>query len=238
MNNGMTFGMEGPQITGWWVNPNTGDKFNAVDTFFEDNQLIIKTADGRMLRFDQIQNYVQAKAEDAERISANAKAQPKSDEIPAEVLKELDDTQSPGDIMIPEDNIFGVGGKKSSPLGNMNGPSASTPTVESSEMAIIQRALKNKPKPSVTGLINWTEFPKKEIVMLMEIMEVPFETIVDYYVNSVNINEIVENIKNDLTNYIKETLGVSVIGIEPQSEASGDAEKETKIAPKKTPKKK
>ena len=46
MNNvpGMTFGFDGPSVTGWWVNPKTGDKFKAIDTFFEDNRLLIKTA--------------------------------------------------------------------------------------------------------------------------------------------------------------------------------------------------
>ena len=58
MMNGMNFGMEGPQVNGWWYNPKTGDRFNALDTYFEDNNLLIKTADGRLLNYNQIQNYV------------------------------------------------------------------------------------------------------------------------------------------------------------------------------------
>ena len=58
MMNGINFGMDGPQVTGWWYNPATGDKFNAIDTYFEDNNLLIKTADGRLLNFNQIQNFV------------------------------------------------------------------------------------------------------------------------------------------------------------------------------------
>lgn len=225
MNNGLTFGLEGPNITGWWVNPKTGDKFNAIDSYFEDNQLLIKTADGRILNFNQIQNYVQTKAEDVDKITNNIKSQhKKAEEIPTEVLNELDDNSSEG-VIIPDDDIFDAIPKTPRSLGNMNNQTVN-PT-ELNELSIIQRALKNKPKPSVKGLIDWKDFPKKEIVMLMEMMDVPFETIVDYYVNSVNINEIVNNIKKDLANHIEKTLGAEIPEIDHPEEQQAKSTKKT-----------
>ena len=108
MNTGMTFGMEGPQFTGWWVNPKTGDKFNAIDAFFEDNQLLIKAADGRLFTYNQIQNYVQTK--DPSSITseaANVGSKKGSAILPPEILNELEKTESDDDIIVPDDDIFG-----------------------------------------------------------------------------------------------------------------------------------
>ena len=57
MNN-LTFGMEGPIMDGTWYNTQTGDSFTVRNSFFEDNQYIVQTTDGRILRYDQIQNYI------------------------------------------------------------------------------------------------------------------------------------------------------------------------------------
>ena len=58
--NGLTFGMEGPNLEGNWYDPRTGDAITVVDTFFEDNQLIVKTSTGRILRYEQMQHYVKS----------------------------------------------------------------------------------------------------------------------------------------------------------------------------------
>ena len=60
MNNGIMFGTQGPLMSGYWVDPRTGDSFTVKDSFFEDGQYIITTMDGRKLSYDIIQNYVQS----------------------------------------------------------------------------------------------------------------------------------------------------------------------------------
>ena len=60
MMNGMMFGGEGPVMQGTWYNPNTGDAFTVRDSFFEDNQYVVTTTDGRYLSYNQIQNYIQS----------------------------------------------------------------------------------------------------------------------------------------------------------------------------------
>ena len=59
MNN-LTFGTEGPIMEGTWYNPQTGDSFTVRNSFFEDNQYIVQTTDGRVLGYNQIQNYVKS----------------------------------------------------------------------------------------------------------------------------------------------------------------------------------
>ena len=38
---GIQFGMEGPQMTGTWINPQTGHKFTVRDCMFQDGQLCV-----------------------------------------------------------------------------------------------------------------------------------------------------------------------------------------------------
>ena len=60
-NNGITLsGIGGPVMSGTWINPNNNDTFTVKDCFFEDNQLIVNTTDGRNLNYDILQNYIQA----------------------------------------------------------------------------------------------------------------------------------------------------------------------------------
>jgi len=49
-----------PIIEGTWYNPKTGDSFTARDTFFEDNNLIVMTTDGRRMNYNSLQNYVKS----------------------------------------------------------------------------------------------------------------------------------------------------------------------------------
>ena len=60
LRNGLTFGMEGPNMEGTWYNPQTGDSFTVRNSFFEDNQYIVQTTDGRILGYNQIQNYIKS----------------------------------------------------------------------------------------------------------------------------------------------------------------------------------
>ena len=60
INSGLTFGSEGPMMEGTWYNPRTGDSFTVRDSFFEDNQFVITTTDGRYLKYEQIQDYIKS----------------------------------------------------------------------------------------------------------------------------------------------------------------------------------
>lgn len=53
------FGMDGPMMSGTWVNPKTGHKFTVKDTYFEDTGFKIMTTTGQVLDYSMIENYVQ-----------------------------------------------------------------------------------------------------------------------------------------------------------------------------------
>lgn len=243
--NGMNFGMEGPQVTGWWYNPTTGDKFNAVDNYFEDNNLLIKTADGRLLNYNQIQNYVHV--EDPKSIPdkpITTKSKKQNDEIPAEVLAEIDNGEEDGGgLLIPEDNIFGrpIKQNPSAELGNIySGSEQVQPAIQ--DFAIIDRALSGKEIPNPVAQISWDEFPKREIEMLVDVMNIPEDEIVEYYINRVSIDVVKEMVAKSVREYIELSLGdkgtntVTTQHIpsgEPGQTSSGTTEKKTTTKKKK-----
>lgn len=68
---------------------------------------------------------------------------------------------------------------------------------------IIERALKKASKPSIKNSYNWDDFPRKEVDMLIDIMDVPEEEIVEYLTSDRYINECIGDIRNELKEFIK-----------------------------------
>ena len=87
---------DGPSMQGVWLNPKTGDSFKVRDTFFEDNNLIVMTADGRKLGFDQINDYVQSQNTDEELKAIKAAKNKKAGDLSTiPDIPELDTDDSP-----------------------------------------------------------------------------------------------------------------------------------------------
>lgn len=195
MNNGIMFGTGGPMMTGTWYNPSTGDSFTVRDCFFENNQYVISTTDGRMLGYDVIQNYVQSDKP----IEMPKKTQEPS--LPNEVMDILDD-RSDDDIFVDTD-IYGTPTPVS--LGNLNTSNSRTVDV-ASNVGIIKKALDKASKPEVVANIVWSDFPKKQIEMLAEIMEIDTKEIVEWYASQLDTTRIAIAIHNSLVSYINEQL--------------------------------
>lgn len=208
MNNGMNFGMDGPQVTGWWVNPQTGDKFNAVDTFFEDNNLLIKTSDGRLLNYNQIQNYIQTNNPDSVvPPQTTQQSSPAHEEIPAEILNELEDPSNPNDgLLIPDDDIYGITGKKTQSVDN----NVNIAKSKINDFDIIDRALKNKGSVVIKGDICWKDFPEREIEMLIDVMNISENDVIEYYINNITLDEVLASIKDSIRSHIHNTLHKSI----------------------------
>jgi hypothetical protein len=199
MNNGIMFGNQGPVMTGTWYNPNTGDSFTVRDSFFENNQYFISTTDGRMLGYDVIQNYVQ---------SDKPLEMPKkqTNDLPDEVANLIDDTPiavEDNDLFVDTD-IYGTTPAAPVTLGNLNVPKSS-PAVATNE-GIISKALGKASKPEVIADIKWVDFPKKQIEMLSEIMEIDTKEIVEWYASQLNTTEIAISIHNSIVRYINDQL--------------------------------
>lgn len=222
---GMMFGGEGPIMQGTWYNPTTGDAFTVRDSFFEDNQYVVTTTDGRYFRYDQLQNYIQSdmKLEDLKNMGTT----PKNEVLPKEVSNLIDDDNE--SLMLPEDAAL----IQPRAIGNIYSKPQQTQQVEQAhdnqltitrsdaeqmiqEQAqevmskiesnmnslIIEKALKNSSKPDFTVDINWNNYPEKEIEMLKDIMNIQLEDIVNWYLDNIQLKDFIINFKEAIKNKI------------------------------------
>lgn len=204
--NGMTFGTEGPMMSGTWYNPNTGDAFTVRDSFFEDNQYVVTTTDGRYMRYEQLQNYVQTdmKLEDLKKMK-NEKSK-KETALPAEVANLIEENGGdPYASMMTDDDLM-IGRNKPVSLGNLNDNRHTTinepktplegPVKQTNmNIAIIEKALKNTTKPGFRVNIDWNDYPSKQIEMIMDVMDIPVSEIIDWYLDNIDMMDIVAEFK-------------------------------------------
>jgi hypothetical protein len=205
--NGVMFGGEGPVMQGTWYNPKTHDIFTVRDSFFEDNNYVVTTTDGRCLSYNQIQNYIQTDTPIEQLKESFKKEQEnKVEEIPAEIKSMLADVNEDpySDYMIPGDNIYGEA------LGNINQKHlapASQHTYSIKEdkpvsinRTIIEKGLKNANGPKVTINIDWNDYPESEIAMLTNMMDIPHEEIAEWFCDNMDVSWVYEDIKNAIYN--------------------------------------
>lgn len=205
-------------MQGTWVNPATGDTFTVKDSFFQDNQYMVQTTDGRMIGYDQLQNYVQTDSnKEMESIKKQAQNGSKNilDDVPDNILAMMDstgkgDTVSPapdGDFgMLPEDAAL----LKGTPLGSTGAtpiPAGNSRLYvqQSPNYTIIEKALKKTQMFDINHIVSWSNFPTREIEMLTDVMDIDINEIVDYYVNLLDIN----TIRDGIAKSIADALGVS-----------------------------
>ena len=218
----LTFNIEGPMMQGTWVNPTTGDTFTVKDSFFQDNQYVVQTTDGRMIGYDRLQNYVQSdSSKEMESIKRQAQSESKNilDDVPDNILAMVDGTGKDdtvsltpdGDLgMLPEDAALLKGmplegtGTIPIPVGNSR-LDTHRYTQQSPNYTIIEKALKKTQMFDIDHIVSWSNFPTREIEMLVDVMDIDINEIVDYYVNSLDINAI----RDDIAKSIADALGVS-----------------------------
>lgn len=192
MNNGIMFGTQGPMMTGTWYNPNTGDSFTVRDCFFENNQYVVSTTDGRVLSYDMIQHYVQSDKP----IEMSKTSQQET--LPTEVADLI------ADDIFADDDIYGV--SQPLTLGNINQPKVSQSNTPATNEGIIEKALSKATRPQVTADVKWVDFPKKHIEMLNEIMGINTTEIVEWYTRQLDTTEIAIAIHNSIIRYINDQL--------------------------------
>ena len=215
MNN-LVFNSEGPMMNGTWINPQTGDTFTVKDSFFQDNQYVVQTTDGRLLDYNMIQNYIQAKnSEDLNVIKqATHKREKQDNYIPKEVLDIMESESKPNksdvydhDVIIncdydvlPDDAamISGVHRTTADPI-----TAESTPVVDPDNL-IIEKALKKSSLPEVSFNIEWLQYPEKEISMLIDIMDIDLNKVIDYYIQKIDVETIRQNLVDSFAKMFNE----------------------------------
>lgn len=225
---GMVFGGEGPIMQGTWYNPQTGDAFTVRDSFFEDNQYVVTTTDGRYLNYNQLQNYIQSdmKLEDLKKMKNESSK--KETALPAEVANLIEEYGGdPYASMMTDDDLM-IGHNKPVSLGNLNDNSnkyvslnePKTPLegpVKQTDMnvACIEKALKNTPMPKFNIKLEWKDYPTKNIEMLKDIMDIPMEEILDWYLEKIDMLDIAENIRDIMKKHILRDIKEEIVPVSP-----------------------
>ena len=205
-------------MQGTWVNPATGDTFTVKDSFFQDNQYMVQTTDGRMIGYDQLQNYVQTDSnKEMESIKKQAQKGSKNilDDVPDNILAMMDSTGKDDTASLAPDGDFGMLPEDAALLkGTPLGSAGATPipagnsrlyVQQSPNYTIIEKALKKTQMFDINHIVSWSNFPTREIEMLTDVMDIDINEIVDYYVNLLDIN----TIRDGIAKSIADALGVS-----------------------------
>lgn len=206
---------DGPALNGHWYNPRTGDSFTVKDTYFEDNNLFCITTDGRRLDYNIMQNYIQS---DKPFPKQN---QPVKPNIPDSILNEvlpvnssdrpLNNNAGPltgmdTSLMAAEDIALITGQAPKGPA-NFAAPTQAIASVPKDEdVLLIERLLKRVSKPSVTCGVKWNNFPEKQFEML-DMMAVDAEKIVEYFLQSIDLQKLREEVKIGIEKYIYDYFG-------------------------------
>lgn len=217
-----------------WYNPQTGDKVTIRNTFVEGSDLVLQAADGRMIKYNQFANYIQADAKQIAQMEAERKQkvlekkEVKESTIPQEILNEIE----------TDDSLEGIDSRlnaeanellrphptpkvESKPLGNIY----SAPTQVNLNYEIIQKALNDKPMPKCDVKISWKDCPLENIKALVDMFGISKDELVEYYNSRIDANEIVEKVKKAILN---------IFTPEEKKEEKKEEPKPVKAEPKKT----
>ena len=206
INTGLTFGSEGPMMEGTWYNTHTGDSFTVRNSFFEDNEFIVQTTDGRILKYSQIQDYIKS-----DKPIEMKKPEPKQDILPAEVADLIGDNY---DDMIMADDLAMIQGQTPRSLGSLNKPNpiqAVQSALANTNYDIINKALSKRTLPDFQIGIDWVACPTKEMDMLMTLMDVEEQEIVDWYLNQVDVQTTTMMIREVIKDHIYKQLHEPII---------------------------
>ena len=201
MNN-VNFGMDGLSLDNTtWYNPKTGDSFKVRSNFFENNEMILQAYDGRSFNLKNMNDYVQYTSK-----TPPPRPESKQEPIPDEVLN-LINNESPDreSYMLPEDEVLI---NKSSLTSTRSIPLSTSVSKAPSNIDIIYRALSKSALPKSSITLDWKKFPKREIEMLRDVMDIPVEEISNYYINIMteDIQDLVSDLRSQISSHIEQSL--------------------------------
>lgn len=195
----MIFG-EGPILTGNWYNPKTGDSFTVRDTYFEDNNFYVMTTDGRRMDYNLMSQYVQSDKPIPKMEQPQLQTQ-----IPQEILSQMENNMD-GDFMT-EDDMALITGQTPKVQANFVDPTKVVAQIPKDEdVLLIERLLKRASKPAITCGVKWSNFPEKQFEML-DMMAVDTEKIVEYFLQSIDLQALREEVKYGIEKYIYDYFG-------------------------------
>ena len=219
---GIVFDTQGPVMSGTWYNPKTGDSFTVRDSFFQDNQFVVTTTDGRMLSYNQIQHYVQSDKP----IAPQKPQQNNTEKLPPEVASMLISNNDSGFDMLEEDQTLinkCLYAEEPTPVYKPSQATIQSQT-HTSNYNIIDRALGKQELPDLTVAINWKIEPEREIQLLTEVMDISLDEVVEWYISKFDMATIKQNVQSSLKDLLYNKYGK----VEPIETEVVSKEKSTK----------
>lgn len=244
---GITFDGTAPMMEGTWFNPKTGDVIKIRDTFFENNNYIARTTDGRMLNYNQLQNYIR---DDSKEVSQKNK--PSANSEPAKIDKPVAKPAVPSvnpDSVLSQEDINILEGlsepadtqNKSAVQEVQNGIARRLNEISTymdqrgQELnisdQILNRAMADEDEPVLNIQVSWNA-PVQKLMFLKENMGITDRDIVRWVTRSLDNRDLSSDINNSINEWVS-----GLFGNEPnKDESSEDTEKPK--GPFKVPKKK
>nr|DAS77398.1 MAG TPA: SCCmec type IV-encoded binding protein [Caudoviricetes sp.] len=204
-------------VSGTWMNPATGHKFTVKDCVFENGELLIISTDGQHISGRMFADYVQDTGKDASGQTirdANGQAVPSLGNLSTPV------STPPvivGDLPVTEESLDAPFGEFSREV-SLDDPDLSSEanellqrgsierrfnpnllegvTHKNMDLEMVTRVLRKHDLPTIETL-KWNK-PTKQIETLTDILGIDMETIVEYYVNRINPEELVSMVKEYL----------------------------------------
>lgn len=170
--------MGGAMISGKWINRQTGAVINVRDSFIDDSQnMFLMTDKGQLSMEEFTKYYIQASDEVYDESGKVIETKP----VDTNEIKLSNDNEP-----LTADPIYG-----GSPMSGISSIQVQKPI---NNFELIDKIFKkNESKPTIDLKINWADFPKKELSMLVDYFDVKNEDIAsyisEYLINSDLLND-------------------------------------------------
>lgn len=213
-NQGIIFDSSAPIMEGTWFNPKTGDVIKVRDSFFDNNNYMVRTTDGRVLSYNQLQNYVR---DDSKSLK---KQQPVQKPTPKPVQnKPVQKASVDVDELLTADDAALLEGLK--PAKNDEAYTEPKHVIQEQFVEepknvnedIIERALNGFDKPFLKVLVDWNA-PLYELGILKSVMGITEEDIAQWMSKSLKVRDLSQDIDNSINEYLKEIFKPAVVKAE------------------------
>lgn len=203
-------------VSGTWMNPTTGHKFTVKDCVFENGELLIISTDGQHISGRMFADYVQDTGKDANGQpirDANGQAVPSLGNLstpvstPPVIVGDIpyEGQSSRADFPVTEESLDAPDSTLQDEANELLqrgsierrfDPNLIEDLNSNTDLRMVTRVLRKHDLPTIDTL-KWNK-PTKQIETLTDILGIDMDTIVEYYVNRINPEELVSMVKEYL----------------------------------------
>lgn len=241
---GITFDGTAPMMEGTWFNPKTGDVIKIRDTFFENNNYVARTTDGRMLNYSQLQNYVRDDSKSVSQTSKPVAKQvakqtqigvPSTPKVNPDAMLSAEDLAMLDGLEKPEQQaeIEATHGLQNGMAERMNGISDYLDQ-RGQELTIsdqiINRAMEEEDEPRLVVQVSWNA-PVQKLMFLKQNMGITDSDIVRWITRTLDSRDLSSDVRDSVAEWVDNLF-------EKEPKPSQTQTEEKPKGPLKVPKKK